>query len=79
LILSSTRPYSDFFLILADRRLIREAGDLAHSDRLRACDAIHLAAGLRMAARTVQSVTFAGFDRALVTAAASVNLLALEE
>ena len=69
--------WSGFFLIPVDRHLIQEAGDLAQGHRLRAYDAIHLAAGLRVAARTGKSVTFACFDRALATAAASLNLRGL--
>jgi predicted nucleic acid-binding protein len=51
--------------------LVRQAGDLAESQALRAYDAVHLAAAMRVASEDL--VVVAG-DRALLTAAQSVGL-----
>ncbi len=72
---SSVRELGDLFdqvdVIEADEDLIREAGDLAEAQGLRAYDAVHLAAARRVADGDL--VVVAG-DRALLAAAEALGM-----
>jgi predicted nucleic acid-binding protein len=58
-------------MVDADDELIREAGDLAEDQGLRAHDAVHLAAALRVA--DLELIVVAG-DRALLAAAGALGM-----
>ncbi|MEX5214298.1 MAG: type II toxin-antitoxin system VapC family toxin [Nitrospiraceae bacterium] len=54
--------------------VIRQAGRLVEAHRLRAYDAVHLAAALHIRARASEELTFLGFDDALNRAARAEGL-----
>jgi predicted nucleic acid-binding protein len=55
-------------------QVIRLAGRLAERHRLRAYDAVHLAAALHLRARASEELTFLGFDEELNRAAGAEGL-----
>ena len=72
---SSVRDLEDLFdqidMVDVDEDLIREAGDLAEDQGLRAYDAVHLAAALRV--DDLDLIVVAG-DRALLAAAEALGI-----
>ncbi|MEW6245667.1 MAG: type II toxin-antitoxin system VapC family toxin [Nitrospirota bacterium] len=63
------------YLVLdMSEQMIRHAGRLAEVHRLRAYDAVHLAAALQIRARTSEELTFLGFDEELNRAARAEGL-----
>ena len=75
LLRSSVRELEDLFdqidMVEVDEDLIREAGDLAEGQGLRAYDAVHLAAALRV--DDLDLIIVAG-DRALLAAAEALGM-----
>jgi len=69
--------WSEFLLIAVGSSLIRDAGAIAEQYRLRAYDAVHLAAGLVVQRQMEEPVTFACWDRVLAAAAAKAGMRSL--
>lgn len=57
-----------------NQQLLRHAGRLAEQHRMRAYDAVHLAAALQIRAHGCEEVTFLGFDHELNLAAKAEGL-----
>ncbi len=66
--------WPEFFLITVGSPLVRHAGTITERYRLRAYDAVHLAASLAVQAQTEETVTFACWDRALAEVAVKAGL-----
>ena len=66
--------WPQFFLLVANCQLVRDAGDVAERYRLRAYDALHLASALTFQMKLQEPVTFACWDTTLSNAAAAAKL-----
>jgi predicted nucleic acid-binding protein len=66
--------WSSFFKLPIDREIVRHAAELAERFALRAYDSVHLASADRLHRETRSAVSFACFDDALNTAAASLGM-----
>lgn len=67
--------WSRYLVMELSRPVIRHAGRLAEVHRLRASDAVHLAAALQIRAHASEEVTFLGFDDELNRAAKAERLM----
>jgi predicted nucleic acid-binding protein len=68
------QDWSRYLVMDMSEPVIRHAGRLAEVHRLRAYDAVHLAAALHIRARAAEEVTFLGFDDELNRAAKAEGL-----
>jgi uncharacterized protein len=66
--------WDSFFFIEIDRRILERAGALAEQHRLRAYDAVHLAAALELSDTATDSVRVSTWDRELAAAAEAEGL-----
>ncbi len=63
-----------YLVLNMSEQMIRHAGRLAETHRLRAYDAVHLAAALQIRAHVPEGITFLGFDDELNRAAKAEGL-----
>lgn len=68
------QDWSRYLVMAMSEQVIRHAGRLAEVHRLRAYDAVHLAAALQIRAHASEGITFLGFDDELNRAAKAEGL-----
>lgn len=66
--------WSRYLVLEIHQQVLRHAGRLAEQHRMRAYDAVHLAAALQIRAHGSEEVTFLGFDHELNRAAKAEGL-----
>lgn len=66
--------WSRYLVLEIQQQVLRHAGRLAKLHRMRASDAVHLAAALQLRAHSSEEVTFLGFDHELNRAARAEGL-----
>lgn len=76
--ISFEHNWSDFLIVDVDNALVEAGARLTRQFPLRAFDAVHLAAAVRIQSRLDEPFLFACFDRQLNAAATSVGLNTLK-